>query len=65
MASDLLSPVLAEEAPFQITFDAQCFRFFKHDKNCTLWLKPQSDTAARTGENLHQVLLCTVEVAII
>jgi len=49
-ASDALTPVLAEVAPFQIRFDAKSFRFFRHGKNCTLWLKPQSDVAPQSGE---------------
>jgi len=49
-ASNILTPVLAEMAPFWIRFDVNCFRFFKHGKNCTLWLKPQSDTTLQSGE---------------
>lgn len=47
-ASDILMQVLAEMAPFWIRFDVNSFRFFKHGKNCTLWLKPQSDTTLQS-----------------
>ena len=56
-ASDVLTPVLTQVAPFRIRFDAESFRFFQHGKNCTLWLKPQSETAVQSGENLCSVLL--------
>jgi len=49
-ASGALTPVLAEVAPFRIRFSAESFRFFRHGKNCTLWLKPQSDTSPQSGE---------------
>jgi len=49
-AADILTPVLAEVAPFWIRFDAESFRFFRHGKNCTLWLKPQAETERQSGE---------------
>jgi len=49
-ASNILTPVLEEVPPFLIRFDAESFRFFRHGKNCTLWLKPQCDTATQSGE---------------
>jgi len=51
-ASDVLIPMLAELEPFQIRFDTGSFRFFRHGKNCTLWLKPQTETALQSGEVL-------------
>ena len=51
-ACDILTPVLADVAPFQIRFDAESFRFFRHGKNCTLWLKPQSEMSLPSGEIL-------------
>jgi len=49
-ASDTLNSVLAEVAPFQIRFNVASFRVFRHGKNCTLWLKPQSEIATESGE---------------
>jgi len=56
-ASNLLTPVLAEVAPFQIRFDAEAFRFFRHGKNCTLWLKPQAETELQSGVFSYSVPL--------
>ena len=50
MAADKLTPVLAIVPSFQIRFDAESFRFFRHGKNCTLWLKPQANTSCVLGE---------------
>jgi len=58
-ASDIMMPALAEMAPFCIKFDASSSRFFRHGKNCTLWLKPQSDTTLKSGEICFQCY-CTV-----
>ena len=59
VASNTLMPVLAEMAPFWIRFDVNSFRFFKHGKNCTLWLKPQSDTMLQSGK------ICVFNAAVV
>jgi len=59
MASKMLTPVLAEISPFSIRFDVNSFRYFKHGKNCTLWLKPQSETTLQSGEMLVQCYCCS------
>jgi len=49
VACEVLTPVLAEVASFQIRFDAESFRLFRHGKNCTMWLRPQSETVTQSG----------------
>jgi len=56
-ANDMLSPVLAEVASFQIRFDSESFRFFRHGKNCTLWLKPRAENELQAGEIIVIVVL--------
>jgi len=56
-ADNILTPALAEVAPFRIRFDAESFRFFRHGKNCTLWLKPQADIEIKSGEFSYSVPL--------
>jgi hypothetical protein len=45
-AESAIRSAVAELQPFQIVFDRNSFRTFRHGKNFTLWLKPVSETTS-------------------